>query len=280
MKRRTFFGTAAALGVGSMFLNGNLSAQDKPEAESDSKVLFKLGLASYTCRQFDRAKTIAMSKRAGLLKIAFKDIHLPLNSTEEQCAAAAAECKAAGINLYGAGVVNMPNEKEIENAFRYAKAAGLDTIIATPAVDKLPVVEKFVKETGIRIAIHNHGPGDNRYPTPESIYDKIKDFDERIGICIDVGHTLRIGVDPSEAIRKYAARIHDVHLKDETEATAKGNTCICGRGVLDLVSVLNAMIDIKYDKVASFEYEADAGDPLPGVMESVGYIRGLLKMLG
>ena len=77
----------------------------------------------------------------------------------------------------------------------------------------------------------------------------------------------------------YKDRIHDVHFKDETESTPQGQTCICGRGVLDLYSYLMALIEIGYDRVVSFEYEADQRDPLPGLMESAGYVRGMLAAI-
>jgi len=278
ISRRHFFQTAAAVpalaGLG--IVSSPLAVG---QTSGNGKAKFKLGLASYTFRNFDQAKTIAGARRAGLDAMCFKDMHLPMDATDEQCAAAAEACKKAGLTLYGCGVVNMPNEAAINNAFRYAKAAGMNTIIATPKPELLAAVEAKVKETGIYIAIHNHGPGDNVYPTPESIMDKVGAFDKRIGICIDVGHTARIGADVVKSIKEYKDRIHDVHFKDETKAAPDGNTCICGRGVLDLPGYLAALLEIGYDRVVSFEYEADASDPLPGLMESIGYVRGLLRMM-
>jgi sugar phosphate isomerase/epimerase len=209
----------------------------------------------------------------------FKDMHLKMDSTDEQCAAAAEECKKAGLALYGCGVVNMQNAAAVDNAFRYAKAAGMMTIIATPQPDVLPLVEAKVKETGIYVAIHNHGPGDKVYPTPETIMEKIGSLDKRIGMCMDVGHTARIGGDVVKSIREFKERIHDIHFKDETAATPQGQPCICGRGVLDLPGYLAALLEIGYDRVVSFEYETDANDPLPGLMESIGYVRGILRMM-
>jgi len=243
------------------------------------KPKFRLGIASYTFRNFDRAQTIAMTRRAGLEAICFKDMHLPMDSTPEQCAAAAEECKEAGLDLYACGVIYMRNAEEVTNAFRYAQAAGMGTIVAVPQPNLLPLVEEKVKETGIYIAIHNHGPGDNLYPTPEAVMERVGSLDKRIGCCIDVGHTARIGADVVKSIHDYKERIHDVHFGDVTEATPQGRGCICGRGVLDLPGYLKAFLDIGYDRVVSFEYEAEGNDPLPGLMESVGYVRGVLRMI-
>ena len=249
------------------------------QTAGSTKPKFRLGVASYTFRNFDRAQTIAMTSRAGLEAICFKDMHLTMDATDAECAAAAAECKEAGLSLYACGVVYMRSAADVNNAFRYAKAAGMETIVAAPNPELLPLVEEKVKETGIYIAIHNHGPGDGTYPTPTAIMEKVGSLDRRIGICIDVGHTARIGADVVKSIKEYKDRIHDVHFKDETAATPQGQTCICGRGVLDLQGYLSALLEIGYDRVLSFEYEADGNDPLPGLMESVGYVRGMLKVL-
>lgn len=249
------------------------------EISQSGEIKFQLGLASYTTRRFDRAQTLTMCHRAGLKNICFKDFHLKLTLTDEECALAVQECQKVGINLYGGGVIYMKKPEEVENAFRYAKACGMTTIVGVPEPSVLPLVEKHVQATGIYVAIHNHGPGDKVYPTPESIMEKIKTFDKRIGLCVDVGHTARIGVDVVETFRKYKDRLFDCHIKDETEASPKGQTCICGRGVLDIPNYLITLKEIGYDRVVSFEYEADEKDPLPGLMESVGYIRGILRML-
>ena len=247
------------------------------EVSASGKIKFHLGLASYTFRKFNRAETIAGAKKSGLHYMCFKDFHLPMKATDEECAAAAAECKTAGIMLYGCGVVYMNKPEEVENTFRYAKAAGMTMIVGVPKPELLPLVEEKVKATNISVAIHNHGPGDKVYPTPESVYEKIKDLDKRIGICNDLGHTERYGVDGVGSIKKYGHRTLDVHFRDISEKTERGRTRICGEGVLDLAGYVNALKEIGYDRVVAFEYEADENNPVPGLTKSVEYIRALVK---
>jgi len=280
--KSTTLQTAAALSVaaGLGIAASSVSAQSTDTPSTDSvKPKFRLGVASYTFRNFDRVQTIAMTRRAGLEAICFKDMHLKMDAVAEECAAAAEECKAAGLALYACGVVYMRRPEDVHNAFRYAKAAGMGTIVGVPQFPLLPLVEEKVKETGIYVAIHNHGPGDNLYPTPEAVMDKVGALDNRIGCCIDVGHTARIGADVVKAIHDYKDRIYDIHFNDVTEVTPQGKGCICGRGMLDLPAYLKALFDIDYSRVVSFEYEAEASDPLPGLMESVGYVRGLIRVL-
>ena len=151
-----------------------------------------------------------------------------------------------------------------------------EVIIGVPNHEYLDLVEQKVAEYDIRLAIHNHGPTDQAYPTPESAYELIRDRDPRMGLCIDVGHTQRAAVDPAESAERFADRLHDVHIKDVTAATAEGSTTEIGRGVVDIPRFLRTLLEIEYGGTVSFEFEKDANDPLPGTAESVGYVRGVL----
>jgi len=223
---------------------------------------------------------LAMTKRVGLTHICLKSFHLPLDATVEQIAAAAAKVKEAGLDLYGCGVVSMKTEQDVNQAFDYAKAAGMRAIVAAPIPDVLPLVNEKVKQFDIEVAIHNHGPGDKIYPTPESIYEKVEKLDKRIGLCIDIGHTARIGADPIADAERFADRLLDVHVKDVSAAAPEGKTVEIGRGVIDIPAFLRTLIKINYARVASFEHEKDENDPLAGLAESVGYIRGVLAAIG
>jgi len=281
VRSRREFLTAAAAGTAAVLVTGNASShrQAAIAAATPQTPKFELGLASYTLRKFNLDQTLQMTKRVGLKHIALKDVHLAMNSTPEQIQEAVAKVKAAGLDLYGGGVIYMKNEQEVSRAFEYAKAAGMRVIIGVPQPELLPLVDKKVKEYDIKVAIHNHGPGDKTYPVPETAYEKIKNLDKRIGLCDDIGHTIRAGVDPSVSIAKFADRLYDVHFKDVSAATAKGGAVEVGRGVIDIPQVLRTLIKINYTGIISFEYEKDENDPLPGLAESVGYVRGVLRVL-
>ena len=240
----------------------------------------QLGIASYTFRKFTLDQAIEMSKQAGAVSISLKDVHLPMKSSSSERQEARRKVEATGLILASGGVITMKNDgEEIRNAFEYAKDAGMPTIVCSPAPDALDEVEKRVKEYNIRIAIHNHGPGDKKYPSPFDVWRLVKDRDERMGLCIDVGHTVRIGVDPVEAIRNCAKRLFDFHMKDETEATPKGKPVPVGRGVIDIVGVLKALKEINYTSNIGLEYEEKENDPMPGVVDSFGYMRGVLAAI-
>ncbi|NLF10003.1 MAG: sugar phosphate isomerase/epimerase [Pirellulaceae bacterium] len=238
-----------------------------------------LGLASYSTRKHSLDETLKIAERLELRHLCLKDFHLPLDSSPEKLAQAAEKARAAGIDLYGCGVVKMSNPAEVNRAFEYAKGAGMRVIVAVPAFDVLPLVNDKIKQYDISVAIHNHGPEDKLYPRPEATYKKIKKFDPRLGLCLDIGHTMRSGIDPARAAERCADRLLDVHIKDVSIAAAEGRTIEAGRGVIDLPGFLRVMKKIHYPGVLSFEYEKDPGDILPGLAESVGYVRGVLAAI-
>ena len=280
--RRNFFGVLGGGTAGWLAINhgsGQLATAADSEQDASKKPPFELGLASYTLRKFPLDETLAMTKRVGLEYICFKSFHLALDSTPEQIAQTVAKVEEAGLKLYGGGVIKMGSPADVDQAFEYAKAAGMTTIVAAPMPEVLPLVNDKVQQYEIKVAIHNHGPGDKVYPTPESIYEKVKNLDERIGLCMDIGHTLRIGADPILDAKRFADRLHDVHVKDVDEASPKGKAVEVGRGVIDIPRFLETLIETGYSEVVSFEYEKDADDPLAGLAESVGYVKGVLASI-
>jgi hypothetical protein len=278
VNRRGFLQMAS--GVTLAALSGSTAfAQSAVRSPRSANWGFGLGLASYTLRKFDLDQVIAMTQRVGLTRITLKSMHMPLDASDEQLKSMALKVRRAGLDLYGAGVIYMKNEAEVNQAFHYSQVAGLKVIVGVPDHTLLPLVEKKVRETDISVAIHNHGPGDKVYPTPASVYDRVKTLDKRIGLCMDIGHTQRLGIDPCEAARQCADRLLDVHIKDVSAATAQGSTLEIGRGIIDIPAFLTTLKQIGYASTVGFEYEKDADDPMPGLSESVGYVRGVLDAL-
>lgn len=239
----------------------------------------KIGVASYSLRKLSLDQTIKALTRFSVTHVCLKSMHMPLDSSDEEIRRISAKVRDAGLNLYGAGVIYMKTKEEVLNAFRYAKAADLDVIVGVPNHELLPLANEQVQEYDIKLAIHNHGPGDKLYPTAQSIYDRIQDFDNRVGMCLDIGHEIRIGLNAHESARKYADRIYDVHLKDVNVAAPEGHNIEMGHGVIDIPGFLKVLMEINYQGVVGIEYEKDGDDPLPGLAESLGYIRGILSIM-
>jgi len=241
---------------------------------------FQLGLATVSLSKFPADKVIAAALKVGLRNVSLYNSHCPwTGGTPDQCQTAAQKFKDAGLMVTGCGVINLPNEESaVRRAFENAKAGGLPTMICKPAHDAFPLIEKYVKQYDQRLAVHNHGPEDKDYPSPFDSWKAVQPYDERIGLCLDVGHAYRAGADPVEAIRKCHARLYDLHLKD-TLAVVGAVTDIpveVGQGHLDIKGILAALIAVKYSHIVAFEYEKKEADPAVGLAESVNYVRKIL----
>ncbi len=277
--RRNFLQTTALGLAGSVAipLLGK-SAGLNPDPASPEKAVSPLsvGVAGYTFAKFDLEKSITMMKKIGVYNLSVKEIHLPLNSSQETINAAMAKFKEAGINVYTVGVIYMKTKEAVDQAFSYAKKCGVTMIVGAPSYDVLDYAEKKVKEYNMKLAIHNHGPEDALYPGPKDVYDRIKNKDARMGLCIDIGHATRAGVSVDKAVKEYKDRLFDLHIKDVSLAAKEGKAIEIGRGVINFPALVKALQKINYKGVCSIEFEKDMGDPLVGIAESIGYFKGVM----
>ncbi len=247
----------------------------------------KLGVASYSFRKFSRAQAISMTLQLGTHYLNVKDVHLPLDSTPEQIDAAVKEFHDAGIVLVGCGNVtfNKDDEADIRPKFDYAKRAGFPLIVCAPTHVTLPKLEKFVKEYNIKIAIHDHGPEDKNFPTPQSVLEAVKDMDPRCGLCMDIGHAARTGADLVESIQQAGPRLLDMHAKDLTDPhnpdwkVGRDSQVPVGEGKLPIRQIFAELMKINYKGSVNLEYEVQPDNPLPGMQKSFAYMRGVLTEL-
>lgn len=239
----------------------------------------KVGITSYTTRALSLDETIAQLKRHGVRYISLKSMHAPLESTEAERKAVAKKLADAGLMLMGCGVISLKNdEQQIRHAFQYCKDLGSPAAVVAPDPDALGAIDRAIKDFGdLKVAIHNHGPEDKKFPSPTGVFKAIQGLDKRIGCCVDVGHTFRLREDPIAALKAVKSRLYDVHLKDVAETGEQPPKIPLGRGVMNLKGILQALVGLKYEGHAALEWEGDEKDPVPGMAESFGFIRGVFS---
>jgi inosose dehydratase len=276
MKSRRQFLKLTGTGIVAAGVSSVYGSSGFPVPVENPSDTFSIGMAGYTFREFTVEKTIEMMKRIEVTNLSLKDFHMPMNSTQEQITAVIDKFKVAGINVYTVGVVYMKTQESVDQAFEYAKMAGVKMIVGAPNYELLPYVEKKIKTYDFKLAIHNHGPDNPLYPNATDIWNHIKDLDPRLGICIDIGHTTRDGEDPSVDIERYTKRIYDMHIKDVDKPTKEGKTVEIGRGIIDIPKVIATLRKVHYNGKCSLEFEKDMKDPLAGIAESIGYWKGVM----
>ncbi len=266
--RRGFIGALAA---------GALIPEAAPASPAPDES-FKLGVATYSLRKFNRTQAIAMIKQLNVRYVNIKEYHLLIRSTPEQIAAGRKEFEDAGLIILGGG--NIPFDKDddadIRHKFEYAKLAGMPLMVCAPTAVTLPKLEKYVKEYNIKIAVHNHGRTDKNFPTPQSVLKFVRNMDPRCGLCVDVGHTAEAGVDPVEAIAEAGTRVLDVHIKDERDLHDESTQVPVGEGRMPVPAIFRQLKKMNYRGGVMLEYEADENNPLPGMAKSFAYMRGVL----
>ncbi len=271
--RRSFFAASA----GALALSQLGTSATTGSEESD----LKLGVASYSFREFSRSLAIRDMKNLRVKYINIKDFHLPLTSSPDEIAKARKDFEKAGITILGGGNVSFQtnDEADIRHKFEYAKAAGMPLLVCAPTHETLPKMEKYVKEYNIKIAIHNHGPEDKHFPTPASVLEAVKGMDARCGLCMDIGHSARTGIDVVEAVHQAGARLLDMHVKDLANMSDKDSQVAVGDGKMPIVAIFKELKKMNYQGGVMLEYEVEGDNPMPGMQKSFAYMRGVLAGL-
>jgi sugar phosphate isomerase/epimerase len=286
--RRSFVKFAALGAASAVFTSKSygLGASPTPARTGGSyskakEVGVKLGVASYSLRNFPRAKAIEMTKALGTPYINLKSVHLPYESSPAEIAAARREIEAAGLQIVGGGTITFEKDTDddVQRYFEYAKAASMPVIVSTCNPAFLPRVEKFAKRYDIKVALHNHGPEDTNFPSPYDVLKAVKGMDARMGLCMDIGHTVRTGTDPVRAAADAGPRLLDMHAKDLRDLKVKESQCIVGEGQMPIAALFRQLEKMRYPGYVNLEYEIDADDPLPGMKQSMAHMRGVLAGL-
>lgn len=279
--RRNFVRSSALAASAFVSKDAYTLIQNRPSLGEASPI--RLGVASYTFRNFSRAQLIGFLKQLNVFTLNLKDVKDHLPSDMQQELSALSDYAAAGMKPHAAGTIYFEKDEDadIRSKFEYCKRAGISVIVAgDPAPQTLPRIEKFVREYDIRFAIHNHGPEDKLWHSPLDVLKAVKIMDPRIGCCIDVGHTVRAGTDVVQAIHEVGPRLFNVHMKDLTNFQDKESQVAVGDGIMPVAKIFEALTAISYKGFVDLEYEINADDPMPGVITSFAYMRGVQVGLG
>ena len=254
-----------------------------PGSSVDDAAGFKLGVASYSLRKLSRADAIKAMEKLNCRYINIKEFHAPIKETEAQWKQARTDFENAGIKILGVGNISMnkEDEGEIRRNFEYAKTLGAPVMVMAPTAKTAPMIEKFVKEYNIKAAIHNHGPEDKHFPAPMDVINVVKSMDQRMGLCVDLGHTARTGTTPLDGLKQAttAKRLYDIHIKDLKDLMAKDSQVAVGEGAMPIPAIFQYLKQTGYKGGVMLEYEINADNPLPGMIKSFEYMRSVIGKL-
>ncbi len=272
LNRRSFLTAAGIAG---------LAAPVPAPAADEPAGAIKLGVASYSFREYSRALAIRCIKELRTPYVSVKEFHLPYRSSPEEIETGRREFEKAGLTIMSGGNISLSKDDpdDIRRYFEYAKMCGMPMMVCAPTHTNMGTIEKFVKEYNIRIAIHTHGPEDKQYPTPQSVLAVVRNMDPRCGLCMDVGHSSRAGANVVESIAEAGDRLFDMHIKDLRSFEPHAIQCDVGEGIMPVVGIFKQLQKIGYQGCVNLEYEINGDNPLPGMKISFSYMRGVLAGL-
>ncbi|MDP3582089.1 MAG: sugar phosphate isomerase/epimerase, partial [Ignavibacteria bacterium] len=249
---------------------------------------FKVAVQCWTFRKFTFVETLQKVKELGIKyleaypgqKLGGDDPNAVFNydMSEANIALVKKKLDEAGIKLVNFGVVGFENtEAATKKVFEFAKTMGIQTIVTEPSVDDFSLLEKFVKQYGINVAIHNH-PEPSKYAKPQVVVDHIKGLDSRIGSCGDTGHWMRTSVNPIDALKMLSGRMIELHLKDLNEFGSKEAYDVpFGSGKANIHDILAELTlqNFRGYLVIEHENQKEVDNPSPSIKKGLEYIDGI-----
>src|SRR5438874_1633563 len=220
------------------------TAASTPALDDDKQFHgLRVGVASYSLRNFPLTETLQSIHRLGVRYLSLKDIHLPLTSTAEQRRQARLQANDLGLSITSCGVIYLKNdEAHMHQAFDYVHDLGASVAVVGVTRDILPLLDKVARGYELKVAIHNHGPEDKRFPSPLEVYDAVKGLDRRIGLCMDIGHTFRMHEDLVDDVKKTRDRLYSMHFKDLDSDHVDAKNVPVGRGALPIIPLLRELL--------------------------------------
>ena len=258
-----------------------------------AEVPFKIGIAGFSFHKKSLDESLSIMRKIDCRYLCHKDFFLRYDASDAEIAAYKEKIAGFGVETLATGPVYAKDEATVRAQFEFAKKLGIRILVGVPYEIKagakdawgpnriesdavLDIIEKYVKKYDMCYAIHNHGPDiPYLFPTAEAAIKRIGNRDKRIGVCLDIGHERRAGLDPVKFIEQNSDRIYDVHLKNIKIDPVKNLAMRGPRGELDIPAIFAALAKAGYSGNCNIEYERDFDDNMAGLLESVGYYRGV-----
>ncbi|MDX1932197.1 MAG: sugar phosphate isomerase/epimerase family protein [Capsulimonadales bacterium] len=253
---------------------------------------FLLGCQAWCFHRYTVLEAIEKTAQAGGKTIEFfpgqafsperREVRLGPETPDDVLDAVKAHLTKYGIKPVAFGVTGLSkDEKQTRAVFEFAKKMGIGVINTECDADAMETVEKLVKEYDIKVGIHNHPRQQNnpgyRHWDPNFILSLVKNRDRRIGACADMGHFVRSGIKPLDALRILEGRIVASHLKDLNEFAPGAHDVPYGTGVSDIRAILTEFRRQKFEGPISVEYEHNWESSVPEIAQCIGFVRGFGK---
>jgi len=164
--------------------------------------------------------------------------------------------------------------------FDIAKQLGVKYVTTEPPLNMWDSIDSLAGVYGIKVAIHEHWRGFSHYWNPDTTLMALKGH-SNFGVCADLGHWPKSGIDPLDAVKKLSGHIIGIHLKDIAAYNDPKLVDVpVGTGVVKFPEIF---AELKRQNFTGYIYiERDATDPqgnLPSVKEEIKYYNDQISKL-
>jgi sugar phosphate isomerase/epimerase len=231
---------------------------------------WKVGCQAYSFNHFSYTEAVAKTAQCGLRYIEIfpgqklsktKNVNTGPGMSDADIAEMKKIADDAGVKIINVGTLDLPgDEAGVRRAFEFCKKVGIETIVTEANESQFTMLDKYVEEYKINIALHNHAKP-SHYWDPDTILKGIKGHSNRIGACADVGHWVRSGLNPVECLKKLEGHIISLHFKDLKD----GHDVPWGTGSSDAKAMLVELKRQGFKGVFMAEYEYNWDNSVPDI---------------
>ena len=164
--------------------------------------------------------------------------------------------------------------------FDIAKQLGVKFVTTEPPLNMWDSIDSLAGAYGIKVAIHEHWKGFSHYWNPDTTLMALKGH-PNFGVCADLGHWPKSGIEPLDAIKKLSGHIIAIHLKDIAAYNdPKLRDVPVGTGVVKFPEIFAELKKQNFNGYIYIERDAeDQPSNLPSVIQEVKYYNDQISKL-
>jgi sugar phosphate isomerase/epimerase len=258
-------------------------AESSKEAE-DQNAEWNMGVALYSFNRFSFADALNKADSAGVNYVEGFSFHnLGKEFNDKTMAAMKSEdiskmkemLRAKKLEMQSMYVSGAKTEADWKYYFELAKEMNMQHLVCEPEKESWDMLDSLAGIYKIKIAIHEHAKGKSLYWHPDSVIAALKDH-PNFGVCADLGHWERSGLDPAECQKNLEGNILGVHLKDIHQSdNPEANDVIIGEGVINFPAIIDELKRQHFKGVIHVECEHKMENNLAEVIAGKKNFEGL-----
>jgi len=227
-------------------------------AQASSKLDVGVGAYSYHNLSLDEMIVQLNALHVSEIEMSRGEFMLMNHPGDDLFRFARAKLDAAGIRCVSYYSATVKDDRDLENALRFAKILGARNVTGDATGGILNLIDQSFSQAGMTFGIHNHYFKGQKfaYESPEDVLRALSGLSTTVGATADVGHFASCGYDTVDAIRKLGSRLKLVHLKDVAASGGEVNVLL-GKGISRIPQVMDELHRQNFAGLVAVEYEKE-----------------------